>query len=181
MIRQLDKNKQMDELMKQNEMLMNALQNANQLLEQMAKGSGQSDPSQLQQQLLQQLNQQNQQQNQQQDQQSIQQGLQQDLQQVQQQVQQQTGQQPNQAGQQNNNSQQQAANTPEPKQLANDLLQIKDLIAKLEIKTAAYVSNQTNNSLTEKDVVGLILNVIDGMLDWTAEFVANKGQNNSAG
>jgi hypothetical protein len=59
-------------------------------------------------------------------------------------------------------------------QLANDLLAIKDLVEKLEKKTSEYISDQTSGSLTEKDVVNLILTLMNGMVDWTTEFVSEK-------
>lgn len=59
-------------------------------------------------------------------------------------------------------------------QLANDLLQIKDLVAKLEQKTSQYVSSQTGGSLTEKDVVNLVLTLINGMVDWSSEFISGQ-------
>jgi hypothetical protein len=59
-------------------------------------------------------------------------------------------------------------------QLANDLLQIKDLVARLESKTAQYVSNQSNGNLTDKDVVNLVLTLINGMVDWSSEFVSSR-------
>lgn len=58
--------------------------------------------------------------------------------------------------------------------LANDLLQIKDLVEKLEQQTTGYVSASTNGSLTEKDVVNLVLTLINGMVDWSSEFVSSK-------
>jgi hypothetical protein len=62
----------------------------------------------------------------------------------------------------------------QPAQLANDLLQIKDLVAKLEQKTQSYVSSQSNGSLTDKDVVNLVLTLINGMVDWASEFVSGQ-------
>lgn len=58
--------------------------------------------------------------------------------------------------------------------LANDLLQIKDMVARLEEKTSQYVSNQTQGSLTEKDVVNLVLMLINGMIDWASDFVSSR-------
>jgi hypothetical protein len=59
-------------------------------------------------------------------------------------------------------------------QLANELLAIKDLVEKLEKKTSQYISNQSSGSLNEKDVVNLILTLMNGMVDWTTEFVSEK-------
>lgn len=59
--------------------------------------------------------------------------------------------------------------------LANELLKIKDLVEKLEQKTSQYVSSQSNNgTLTEKDAVNLILTLMNGMVDWASEFVSSK-------
>jgi hypothetical protein len=63
-------------------------------------------------------------------------------------------------------------------QLANDLQAIKDLVEKLEKKTSQYVTDQTSGSLTEKDMVNLILTLMNGMVDWTQEFV--NGTNSQA-
>lgn len=59
-------------------------------------------------------------------------------------------------------------------ELANELLKIKDLVEKLEQKTSQYVSSQSNGSLTEKDVVNLVLTLMNGMVDWATEFVSSK-------
>jgi hypothetical protein len=59
-------------------------------------------------------------------------------------------------------------------QLANDLQAIKDLVEKLEKKTSQYITDQTSGSLTEKDMVNLILTMMNGMVDWTTEFVSGK-------
>jgi ABC-type Zn2+ transport system substrate-binding protein/surface adhesin len=69
------------------------------------------------------------------------------------------------------NSKQKSDNIP---QLANDLLAIKDLVEKLEKKTSQYITSQTSGSLTEKDMVNLILTMMNGMVDWTTEFVSGK-------
>jgi hypothetical protein len=58
--------------------------------------------------------------------------------------------------------------------LANDLQAIKDLVEKLEKKTSQYITDQTSGSLTEKDMVNLILTMMNGMVDWTQEFVSGK-------
>jgi hypothetical protein len=70
-------------------------------------------------------------------------------------------------GQQDNK--QKSNNIP---QLANDLQAIKDLVEKLEKKTSEYITNQSSGSLTEKDVVNLILTMMNGMVDWTHEFIS---------
>lgn len=65
--------------------------------------------------------------------------------------------------------------------LANELMQIKDMITHLETKTSQYVSNQSGGSLKEQDVVNLVLTLMDGMIDWTADFVQNNSQSNASG
>ncbi|SDM92786.1 hypothetical protein SAMN04487897_101513 [Paenibacillus sp. yr247] len=62
--------------------------------------------------------------------------------------------------------------------LANELLKIKDLVEKLEQKTSQYVSSQSNGTLTEKDAVNLILTLMNGMVDWASEFVSSKASSN---
>ncbi|WNR46499.1 hypothetical protein [Paenibacillus roseipurpureus] len=62
--------------------------------------------------------------------------------------------------------------------LANELLKIKDMVVKLEQKTSQYVSSQSNGSLTEKDTVNLILTLMNGMVDWASEFVSSKANSN---
>jgi hypothetical protein len=48
------------------------------------------------------------------------------------------------------------------------------LVAKLEQKTQSYISSQSNGSLTDKDVVNLVLTLINGMVDWASEFVSGQ-------
>ncbi|MFS0839510.1 hypothetical protein [Paenibacillus sp. 1P03SA] len=56
------------------------------------------------------------------------------------------------------------------------------MVEQLERKTSQYVSEQTNQSLTEKDVVNLILYLMNGMIDWTSEFVEkNQSSSGSSG
>ncbi|NOU85060.1 hypothetical protein GC102_04590 [Paenibacillus sp. LMG 31460] len=62
--------------------------------------------------------------------------------------------------------------------LANDLLKIKDLVEKLEQKTSQYVSSQSNGTLNEKDAVNLILTLMNGMVDWASEFVSSRASSN---
>jgi predicted RNase H-like nuclease (RuvC/YqgF family) len=58
--------------------------------------------------------------------------------------------------------------------LANDLQQIKSMVTKLEEKTSQFVSSQTNGSMTQKDVVNLVLTLINGMIDWASDFVSGQ-------
>ncbi|WP_261305831.1 hypothetical protein [Paenibacillus andongensis] len=70
------------------------------------------------------------------------------------------------------------ANGQQVTDLANDLLKIKDLVEKLEQKTTQYVSSQSNGSLTEKDAVNLILTLMNGMVDWASEYVSSRAPSN---
>lgn len=76
------------------------------------------------------------------------------------------------------NAGQSASNGPQVMDLANELLKIKDLVEKLEQKTSQYVSSQTDGTLTEKDAVNLILTLMNGMVDWASEFVSSKASSN---
>ncbi|EGL19815.1 MULTISPECIES: hypothetical protein [unclassified Paenibacillus] len=67
-------------------------------------------------------------------------------------------------------------------EMADDLYVIKNMVEQLERKTSQYVSEQTNQSLTEKDVVNLVLYLMNGMIDWTSEFVGkNQSSSGSSG
>ncbi|MGX4586716.1 hypothetical protein [Paenibacillus chitinolyticus] len=67
-------------------------------------------------------------------------------------------------------------------EMAGDLYVIKNMVEQLERKTSQYVSEQTNQSLTEKDVVNLVLYLMNGMIDWTSEFVGkNQSSSGSSG
>lgn len=79
---------------------------------------------------------------------------------------------------QNMKSDQGNSNNQQVTDLANELLKIKDLVVKLEQKTSQYVSSQSNGSLTEKDAVNLILTLMNGMVDWASEFVSSKASSN---
>lgn len=70
------------------------------------------------------------------------------------------------------------ANGQQVTDLANDLLKIKDLVEKLEQKTTQYVSSQSNGTLNEKDAVNLILTLMNGMVDWASEFVSSRASSN---
>ncbi|MGE6227388.1 hypothetical protein [Paenibacillus chitinolyticus] len=67
-------------------------------------------------------------------------------------------------------------------EMADDLYVIKNMVEQLERKTSQYVSEQTNQSLSEKDVVNLVLYLMNGMIDWTSEFVGkNQSSSGSSG
>lgn len=78
----------------------------------------------------------------------------------------------NQQGQ--NQSSNQGNSSGQVSNLAYELLQIKGLVEKLEQKTSQYVYSQTSGSLTEKDAVNLVLTLMNGMVDWASEFVSSK-------
>ncbi|MCD1257991.1 hypothetical protein B5M42_003930 [Paenibacillus athensensis] len=59
--------------------------------------------------------------------------------------------------------------------LANELLKIKAMVEKLEQKTSQYVSSQSDGTMTDKDAVNLVLTLMNGMVDWASEFVLAKG------
>lgn len=66
--------------------------------------------------------------------------------------------------------------------MANELLKIKNLTTQLEMKTSQFVSGSSGGSLNEKDVVYLVLTLINGMVDWASEFVtANASAGGSQG
>lgn len=58
--------------------------------------------------------------------------------------------------------------------IANDFIQLKGLISSLEKKMQSYTSQHSNGkSLTEEDVINLMLTMMNGMIDWTVDFVSN--------
>lgn len=83
-----------------------------------------------------------------------------------------------QAQKQSNLAGQNDSNGQQVTDLANELLKIKDLVEKLEQKTSQYVSSQSNGTLDEKDAVNLILTLMNGMVDWASEFVSSKASSN---
>ncbi|WP_372663260.1 hypothetical protein [Cohnella sp.] len=64
--------------------------------------------------------------------------------------------------------------------IAEDLMKLKGLISNLENKMHGYISKNANNNKTlgEEDVVNLILTMMDGMMEWTLDFVSK--QNNQS-
>jgi hypothetical protein len=78
------------------------------------------------------------------------------------------------------NNQNQTSNSNDFSNIAEDLMKLKGLINSLENKMHGYISKNTNNkkSLEEEDVVNLILNMMDGMMEWTLDFVSK--QNNQS-
>jgi alanyl-tRNA synthetase len=86
--------------------------------------------------------------------------------------------------QQNNdqsNSQNETSQGNEFSNIAEDLLKLKGLINNLENKMHGYISKNANNnksSLGEEDVINLILTMMDGMMEWTLDYVSK--QNNQS-
>ncbi|NOU76197.1 hypothetical protein GC098_33425 [Paenibacillus sp. LMG 31458] len=159
MIKTQDLKLQMDELTKQNDMVLIELEQVKKML---INSSQSSQGSQGQQQFN---NSSSDQQNSNSNQQA------QDQDQDQNQNQNQNQNQSKRAGQGDANGQQVT-------DLANDLLKIKDLVEKLEQKTSQYVSSQSNGTLNEKDAVNLILTLMNGMVDWASEFVSSRASSN---
>jgi len=57
--------------------------------------------------------------------------------------------------------------------IANDFLQLKGFTSSLENKMNTYLSSQTGGGqLKLEDIAYLILNMMNGMIDWTIEYVA---------
>lgn len=65
-------------------------------------------------------------------------------------------------------------------EIANDFLKLKQITNELENNVRNYISSSTksNQPLTEEDVINLILCMMNGMIDWTIDFVTNS--NNSS-
>jgi len=80
------------------------------------------------------------------------------------------------------NVQQNQSQNPIPiAKIANDFLQLKGFTSSLENKMNTYLSSQSGGGpLTLEDIAYLILNMMNGMIDWTIEYVARSqsGQSN---
>ncbi|MCR8634882.1 hypothetical protein [Paenibacillus radicis (ex Xue et al. 2023)] len=68
--------------------------------------------------------------------------------------------------------------------IANDFIKLKGLISSLEKKMQDYTSNSSNSSnnksLTEEDVINLMLTMMNGMIDWTVDFVSSQNNKTSS-
>ncbi len=54
-------------------------------------------------------------------------------------------------------------------------LKLKDLTDALEMKMQEYIAtNQKKSALTNEDVISLILNMMNGMIDWTRDLIAQQ-------
>lgn len=153
MIKTQDLKLQMDELTKQNDLVLIELEQVKKMLLNNSQGSQNTLSSQNAQNS--QASQASQASNSYQQDESQGQGQVQDQKQI------------KQTGQSNSNGQQVT-------DLANELLKIKELVEKLEQKTSQYVISQSNGTLNEKDAVNLILTLMNGMVDWASEFVSSK-------
>ncbi|WP_201319249.1 hypothetical protein [Paenibacillus sp. EPM92] len=59
--------------------------------------------------------------------------------------------------------------------IAVDFLKLKDLTDALEMKMQEYIAtNQKKSALTNEDVISLILNMMNGMIDWTRDLIAQQ-------
>ncbi|MFB6367622.1 hypothetical protein ACFCP7_26975 [Paenibacillus elgii] len=77
----------------------------------------------------------------------------------------------NQGGKQNNNGSDALFD------MANDFIKLKKLTSDLQAKMQEYASNQCRGSqLTDEDVINLIINMMNGMIDWTIDFVSKQNQ-----
>lgn len=76
-------------------------------------------------------------------------------------------------GAQSQSAQNQAGASNPTRPLADQLKQLKGMVQSLETQMSGYVSMQTGSKLTPPDVVNLLLTVMDGMIDWSVDFVEN--------
>jgi hypothetical protein len=63
--------------------------------------------------------------------------------------------------------------------IAGELKQLKGMVQALESKMSGYISTQTGSSqLNQADIVNLLLTVMDGMIDWSVDYVSNQSAGN---
>ncbi|MFH5184951.1 hypothetical protein ACHHV8_21175 [Paenibacillus sp. TAB 01] len=62
--------------------------------------------------------------------------------------------------------------------IANDFLKLKELTSSLEKKMQEYTSSKSSggSSLTDEDVINLVLSMMNGMIDWTMDFASRPKQ-----
>ncbi|MEC0211346.1 hypothetical protein P4H70_20615 [Paenibacillus ehimensis] len=61
--------------------------------------------------------------------------------------------------------------------MANDFIQLKKLTSDLQTKMQEYALKQTRGTqITDEDVINLIINMMNGMIDWTIDFVSKQNQ-----
>jgi hypothetical protein len=79
------------------------------------------------------------------------------------------------------NMQQNQGQNPIPiSKIANDFLQLKGFTSSLENKMNTYLSSQSGGGpLKLEDIAYLILNMMNGMIDWTIEYVARSQSSQS--
>ncbi|MFB0843535.1 hypothetical protein [Paenibacillus oleatilyticus] len=66
--------------------------------------------------------------------------------------------------------------------MANDFIKLKKLTSDLQTKMQEYASKQASGSqLTDEDVINLIINMMNGMIDWTIDFVSKQSQSQGQG
>ncbi|KEQ21967.1 hypothetical protein [Paenibacillus tyrfis] len=68
-------------------------------------------------------------------------------------------------------------------EMANDFIKLKKLTSDLQTKMQEYASKQTRggSKLTDEDVINLIINMMNGMIDWTIDFVSKQNQSQGQG
>ncbi|WP_141335004.1 hypothetical protein [Paenibacillus sp. tmac-D7] len=81
-----------------------------------------------------------------------------------------------QSDKQSNGNQDAATNSGQQiNDIAVDFLKLKDLTDALEMKMQEYIAtNQKKSALTNEDVISLILNMMNGMIDWTRDLIAQQ-------
>lgn len=74
------------------------------------------------------------------------------------------------------NNQSASSNNEKPlEDIANDFMKLKDLTSTLELKMQEYMaSNQKSSTLSNEDVISLILNMMNGMIDWTKDLISQQ-------
>jgi hypothetical protein len=65
--------------------------------------------------------------------------------------------------------------------IAGELKQLKGMVQSLETKMSGYISTQTGSSqLNQADIVNLLLTVMDGMIDWSVDYVSSQSSGNQS-
>lgn len=158
---------QIDELTEQNQFLTQELQQIKELLQNQSKNQGQD---QSQDQMQGQSQDQGQSQSQGQDQ-----GQGRKRSQKQQDQQQDQGQN---SGQRNQGMNSGGSQNSQIFDIANEFMKLKDLTSSLEKKMQDYTSSKSGGggSLSEEDVINLVLSMMNGMIDWMMDFASQPKQ-----
>ncbi|MCS7461132.1 hypothetical protein N0M98_13340 [Paenibacillus doosanensis] len=65
--------------------------------------------------------------------------------------------------------------------IAKDFSKLKDLTSQLETKMQDYISNNSKNQpLIDEDAINLVLNIMNGMIDWSMDLVSRQQQSGSS-